>query len=144
MGHQGEVPHEDLLLLDLSGLLVPQADLDLQRRGVGGVPGFALLHVILGGLVHFVVDEGQLQVALVVRDRAHVGKDLPQAGVQKPLVRRLLDLQKVRHGHDFLMPGKVFAKGLSVVLVFGHLLKFTFLPPRPVRRRALFSESARS
>ena len=138
MGHQGEVPHEDLLFLDLPGFLVPQADLDLQGGGVGSVPGLALLHVVLGSLVHLVVDEGQLQVALIVRDRAHIGKDLPQAGVQKPVVRRLLNLQKVRHGHDFLMPGKVLAQGLSVVLVFGHLLKFTFLPLRPVRRRALF------
>ena len=35
-----------------------------------------------------------------------------------------LPIQKVRHGHDFLMPGKVFAKGLSVVLVLG-LPKYT-------------------
>ena len=122
VGHQREVAHEDLLLLDLLGLLVPQADLHLQGRGVSGVPGLALLHVVLGRLVHLVVDEGQLQVALVVGDRAHVVEHLPQAGVQKLLVRLLLDLQKVGHGHDFLVPGEVLTKGLSVVLVFGHLL----------------------
>mgnify|MGYP002550637480 CR=1 FL=1 len=122
VGHQREVAHEDLLLLDLLGLLVPQADLHLQRRGVGGIPGLALLHVVLGRLIHLVVDEGQLQVALIVRDRAHVVEHLPEAGVQKLLVRLLLDLQKVGHGHDFLVPGEVLTKGLSVVLVFGHLL----------------------
>ncbi len=122
MGHQREVAHEDLLLLDLLGLLVPKADLHLQRRGVGSVPGLALLHVVLGRLIHLVVDEGQLQVALIVRDRAHVVEHLPEAGVQKLLVRLLLDLQKVGHGHDFLVPGEVLTKGLSVVLVFGHLL----------------------
>ena len=121
VGHQGEVPHEDLLLLDLLGLLVPQADLDLEGRGVVGVPGLALLHVVLGLFIHLVVDEGQLQVALVVADRAHVGEDLPEAGIQELLIGGLLNLQEVRHGDDFLIPGEVFAKGLSVILVFGHL-----------------------
>ena len=127
MSHQGEVAHEDLLLLDLIGLLVAQTDLHLERSGIRGIPSLALLHIVLGRLVHLIVDERQLQVALVVRDGAHVAEHLPQAGVQKLLVRLLLDLQKVRHGHDFLVPGKVLTKGLSVVLVFGHL-HFTFLP----------------
>ena len=135
VGHQREVAHEDLLLLDLLGLLVPKADLHLQRRGVGGIPGLALLHVVLGRLIHLVVDEGQLQVALIVRDRAHVVEHLPEAGVQKLLVRLLLDLQKVGHGHDFLVPGEVLTKGLSVVLVFGHLLiHLLCAPPCPAGR----------
>ena len=121
VGHQGEIPHENLLLLDLLGLLVPQADLDLQGRGIVGVPGLALLHIVLGLFIHFVVNEGQLQVALVVADRAHVGEDLPQAGVQELLIGGLLDFQEVWHGNDFLIPGKVLAKGLPIILVFGHL-----------------------
>ena len=121
VGHEGEVPHEDLLLLDFLGLLVPQADLDLEGRGIVGVPGLALLHVVLGFFVHLVVDEGQLQVALVVADRAHVGKNLPEPGIQELLIGGLLNLQEVRHGNDFLIPGEVLAKGLSVILVFGHL-----------------------
>ena len=121
VGHQGEVAHEDLLLLDLLSLLVAQANLHLQRRCVGGVTGLALLHIVLGCLVHLVVDEGQFQVALIVGDRGDIREDLTQSGVQEPLVRLLLDLQKVGHGSDFLMPGKVLTKGLSVILVFGHL-----------------------
>ena len=121
VGHQGKVPHKDLLLLNLLGLLVPQADLDLQWGGIGGVPGLALLHVILGLLVHFVVDEGQLQVALIVGNRAHIGENLPEAGVQELLVGGLLNLQKVGHRHDFFVPGEVFAKGFAVILVFCHL-----------------------
>ena len=131
VGHEREIAHEDLLLLDLLGLLVAQADLHLQGGGIRGVPGLALLHVVLGGLVHLVVDEGQLQIALVVGNRRNVGEHLPQAGVQKPLVRRLLDLQKVRHGHGFLVPGKVLTKGLSVKLVFGHLLIHLSAAPPP-------------
>lgn len=49
LGHQGEVAHEDLLLLDLLGLLVAQAHPHLDGRGVRGVPGLALLHAVLGG-----------------------------------------------------------------------------------------------
>ena len=63
VGHNGEVAHEDLLLLDLLGLLVAQAHPHLDGRGVRGVPGLALLHAVLGGLIHGVVDEGELQVA---------------------------------------------------------------------------------
>ena len=121
VGHEGEIPHEDLLLLDLFRLLVPQADLHLQRRGVVGVPGLALFHVVLGFFVHLIVDEGQLQVALIVGNRAHVGKNLPQAGVQKLLIGGFLDLQEVGHGDDFLITGEVLAKGLPIILVFGHL-----------------------
>ena len=122
LGHQGEVPHEDLLLLDDVRLLVAQAHPDLQGRGVVHVPGLALLHIVLGRLVHAVVDEAQLQGVGVVADDAHVGEYRLQAGVQEPLVGILLDLQQVGHGHDLLMPGKVLPQRFAVVLVLGHLV----------------------
>ena len=58
VGHDGEIPHEDLLLLDLSGLLVAQAHLHFDGLGVGGVLGLALLDGVLGGIVHGEADEG--------------------------------------------------------------------------------------
>ena len=121
MGHEGEIAHEDFLFLDLLRLLVPQADLDLQRRGVGSVPGFAFLYVVLRLLVHFVVNERQLQVALVVGNCAHIREDFPQAGLQEFLIGGLLNLQQVRHGNNFFVTGKVLAKGFSIILVFCHL-----------------------
>ena len=121
MGHQGEIAHEDLLLLDLAGLLIVQADADLHGGGICGVPGLALLHVVLGLFVHAVVDEAQLQVAGIVADGGHVGKNLPQAGVQEPLIGFLLDLQQVGHRHDLFVSGKVLAQGLAIILVLGHL-----------------------
>ena len=127
LGHQGEVPHEDLLLLDLLRLPVAQAHADLQRGGVRGVPGLALLHAVLGRLVHAVVDEAQLQGPAVVPDGAHVGEHLPQSGVQEPLVGGLLDLQQVGHGHDLLMPGKVFPQRLAVEFVLSHLDSLIYL-----------------
>ena len=117
IGHDGEISHEDLLLLDLLGLLVAQAHPDLDGRGVGAVPGLALLHVILGLLVHGVVDEGQLQVAGVVSDGGYVPKDLPQSHVQEPLVGLLLDLQQIGHLQDLLIAGKALSQGLSVIYV---------------------------
>ena len=52
LGHQGEVAHEDLLLLDLLGLLVAQTNTDLERSGICGVTRLALFLGILGLLVH--------------------------------------------------------------------------------------------
>ena len=120
LSHDGEIPHEDLLLLDLLRLLVAQAHLHLDGGGVGGVPGLALLHVVLGLLVHGVVDEGQLQVAGVVRNGVHILEHLTQPGVQEPLIGFLLDLQQVGHIQDLLVAGKAFAQGLAVVHVLDH------------------------
>ena len=130
VGHQGEIAHEDLLLLDLLRLLVPQTDRHLQGGGIRGVTGLALFHVILGGFIHPEVDEGQLQVALIVRDRPNVCENLPQTGVQKFPIGGLLDLQQVGHGHDFLVPGKILSEGFAVVLVLSHLhFHLSFAPP---------------
>ena len=121
VGHQGEVAHEDLLLLDLAGLLVVQAHQHLHGGGIRGVARLALLHVVLGLLVHGVVDEAQLQVAGIIRDHVHIGKHFPQAGLQEPLIGILLDLQQIGHCHHFFVPGKVLAYCLAVVLVLGHV-----------------------
>ena len=121
MGHQGEIAHEDLLLLDLAGLLVVQPHVHLHGGGIGGVSRLALLHVILGLLVHAEVDEAQLQIACIVADGGHVREHLVQAGLQKPPVALLLDLQQVGHRHDLFVSGKILAQGFAVVLVLGHL-----------------------
>ena len=133
LGHQREIAHEDLLLLDLLSLLVAQAHADLQGRGIVHVPGLALLHVVLGGLVHAVVDEAQLQGAGVVADDAHVGEHLPQPRIQEPLVGGLLNLQQVGHGHDLLMPGKILSQRFAVILVFRHLVTLICLSALPRR-----------
>ena len=120
LGHEREIAHEDLLLLDLLRLVVVQPHVDLERSGIGGVARLALLHVVLGGLIHLVADEAQLKIARVVGDRGDVGEHLLQSLVEEPPVGLLLELQKIRHLHDLLMSSEVFAKGLAVHLVFGH------------------------
>ena len=118
--HEREVAHEDLLLLDLLCLLVAQSHAHLERGGIRSVAGLALLLGILGLLVHRVVDEAQLQVAGIVGDGIHVPEDLPEAGLQEPLVGALLDLQEVRHVHNLLGAGKTLSQGLAVHDIFWH------------------------
>ena len=84
--------------------------------------------------VHLVVDEAQLQVARVVRDRGDVGKDFAQTRIEEPLVGLLLKRQQVRHLHDLLVSGEILAKGFAIHLVFGHfaLHAFLFFKPCPL------------
>ena len=121
VGHQGEVPHEYLLLLDFARLLIVQAHTHLHGSRIGGIPGLALLHIVLGLLIHAEVDEAQLQVAGIVADGGHIRKYLPQTGIQEPLIALLLDLQQVGHRHDLFVPGKILTQGFAVILILGHL-----------------------
>ena len=60
VGHQREIAHEDLLILDLAGLLVEQTDAHLDGLCVGRVAFLAFLDRVLGLFVEGVVKEGQL------------------------------------------------------------------------------------
>ena len=119
-GHEREVAHEYLLLLDLLGLAVAQADADLERRGVGGVARLALLNGVLRFVVHGVIDEAELQVAGIVRHRGHVAEDFPQPGLEEPLVRLFLDLQQVGHVLDLHAPGEALSDCFPVADISWH------------------------
>ena len=128
VGHEREIAHEDLLILDLAGLLVEQAHADLDRLRIGGVALFALFNGVLGLLIEGVVQEGQLEVAGVVADGGHIAEDLMQALPQEPVVGVLLDLQQVGHLQDLLILGIALANGLAIVHVLDlHLLDHAFL-----------------
>ncbi len=120
LGHERELAHEDLLLLDLPGLLVVEAHPDLDGLGIGGVPLPALVHGVLGLLVHGEVQEAQLQVPGVVHDRTHVPEHLLKACLQEVLVGVLLDAQHIGHLQDLVMLLVGLAEGLAVVHVFYH------------------------
>ena len=60
VGHEREIAHEDLLILDLAGLLVEQTDAHLDGLCVGSVTLLAFLDRILGLFVERIVKEGQL------------------------------------------------------------------------------------
>jgi hypothetical protein len=94
LGHHGEVPHEDLLLLDLAGRLVDEHRLDEQRSGEGGVLVLALL---LGELLILegVLPEMQLELFGEVLDRRDLLEDLLQTLCQEPVEGLPLDADEV-------------------------------------------------
>ena len=120
VGHERKVAHENLLLLDLLGFPVAEADLHLERSGVCGVPCLALLLIVFRLLVHGVVDKAKLQIPGVVSDGVHVFKDLSQARLQKPLVGTLLDLQQIGHLPDLLGARKTLSQGFAIEDIFWH------------------------
>ena len=120
VGHEREIAHEDLLLLDLAGLLVAQAHLDLDRAGVGGVALLALLDRVLGLVVHRVVEERKLQIAGVVGDGVRVAEHLVQAFLKEPVVGVLLDLEQVGHLENLVVLGKALAEGLAEIRVLNQ------------------------
>ena len=120
VGHHGEIAHEDLLLLDFVGLRVAQTDPHLDGLGVGSVPLLALLNGVLGLILHGVVQEGQLQLAGEVGNGAYVLEDLPQAGIQEPLIGVLLDFQHVGDLQDLFILRVRFTHGLAEHYVLDH------------------------
>ncbi len=68
IGHQGKVSHEDILFLDLAGLLVEQAGAHTQGSRIGHIPGFALLNRVLGRVVEMIVNKVEYKVTGVIGD----------------------------------------------------------------------------
>ena len=118
--HNREISHKDFLFLDFFRLLVAQPDPNLQGACIGGIAGLAFLFGILRLVIHGIINETQFQVAGVVRHRVHILENLLQAGIQKPLIRALLNLQKVRHVHDLRCAGKTLAKRFPVENISWH------------------------
>ena len=50
VGHEREIAHEDLLLLDLAGLLIEQTGSDVQGRCIRSVPFLTFFNGVLGVL----------------------------------------------------------------------------------------------
>ena len=103
LGHQREIAHEDLLLLDLARLFVQQTDPDLDGLGIRRVALFALFDGVLCLVLHGVVQEGELQIAGVVGDRRYILEYLLQAFFQEPVVGVALDLQQIGHVDNLLV-----------------------------------------
>ncbi len=104
-GHDGEVPHEDLLLLDLAGGLVDELGLDEERGGVGDV----LVPALLLGVLHvleLVGLEGQLELLGEVLDRRDLLEDLLEAFIQEPVEGLPLDTDEIRKRQDLLDLGE--------------------------------------
>ena len=80
LGHQGEVTHEQGLLLDLAGSEVHEFSLNVQRSRVGCVTVLALLNRVLG-VSKLRLREGELHSLLEVTNRGDFFKNLSQTGL---------------------------------------------------------------
>ncbi len=117
--HERDVAHIDVLLLDVLdrpgarfflGLKDDQAQLDLQRRGIGHVALDAFLNVVLR-VLELVGDVFQDGALVEVLDREHrledrldalvVAQARARLALQELLIRSALNLDQVRHLHGF-------------------------------------------
>ena len=98
-GHQGEVAHEDVGLLHLTGLGVDEADVNEEGGLVRDVALLALLDGVLG-VAELVSAELHPQGMGVVLDRGHVLEGLRQALVHEALERVGLDGNQIGDVHD--------------------------------------------
>ena len=114
VGHQGEVTHEDELLLDLARLLVDEADLDQHWRLVGDVLGLALGDGV-GRIAELMLAEGDLHGSGVVLDRGRLGEGLVETLGHEALEGLLLHLDEAGGFHC----GRDLAKADALVLLCG-------------------------
>ncbi len=103
LGHQREVAHEDLLILDLAGLLDAEADADAERGGIGHV-ALAALELVVAGLAKLVILEVKLHaLAGEILDWGDFIKQRAETGIQKLLKRLGLNINQFghrQHGRD--------------------------------------------
>src|SRR6516165_227152 len=137
IGHERDVAHVDILLLDvldrlgagfLIGIEYDEAQRDLERRGIGHAALPALIDVVFRRL-EFVFDEFEHRSVGEVGNREHRLKDGLQAFIgpaavrlpyqQKLVVGCLLNLNEVRHLRDFLD----FSEKLSYALPTSERLR---------------------
>jgi hypothetical protein len=96
-GHDGQVAHEELLLLDLAGFFDAQLDAHAQRRREGRVT-VATLGLVVLGLAEPVLAEAELHVlAGEVLDGRDLIEQLAQPKLQELVVRLARHLDEVRH-----------------------------------------------
>ncbi len=126
--HQGQVTHEDLLLLDLSVIfLVIQADSDSERSCIGAVSLFALFDRIFRVLFFKgITCKSQAEMPAEILDRRNVIQYFLKALVTKPLIGVLLNLDQIRHRQNFLLAliahTDVFTTACRMYPVFFHLI----------------------
>ena len=127
-GHEREIAHEDLALLDFAGLLVPELGGDAQGRSVGDLVFLCLRDgLVLEMLViEAVAGEGQYEIAVVIGSR-EILENFPETGFPEFRVGVLLDLDQVRHFLDFLDLAEAHSDVLAELL--GSYIYHRRIPP---------------
>ena len=95
LGHHGELPHEDLLLLDLARLPRDEHRLDEETPRVRDVLVPALLDRV-GRFLEAMLAEVELELLGVILDRRDLVEDLAQSRFDEPVEGRPLDGHEVR------------------------------------------------
>ena len=111
--HDRELAHLDDRLLDESGLLVGETRGQVDAGRIGGPVRLALLDGVFGFFIHGIVDELEDEITGVVGNFPDVSEDFLQTDIQEPLIRILLDLDEVRHLHDFIDLSEIHTSGCS-------------------------------
>ena len=118
-GHQGEVTHKDVCLLDLACLLVGQANVYLKRSRVVNVSLFALLNGVLGMLlVQGVGNELDNEIAVGIGNGRCISQNLHQAFLFEPLIGLGLNFYQIRQGVIKPRCGEAFSCVLTKFLIF--------------------------
>ena len=118
-GHQGEITHKDVRLLDLARLLVCQTNVDLQGCGVVDVSLLALLDGILRVfIIQGIGNKLDHQIARIVGNGRSITKHLHESLFLEPFVGFRLDLYQI--GQRIVEPrsGKAFSCVLTKLLIF--------------------------
>ena len=114
IGHQGQIAHEDLMLLHIILIFIVKSDFDFHRSGIGCIPFLAfrdgIFHIIP---VQMKVDKIQAEMSCEILDRENIVEHFAQAFAQKPFIGILLDLYEVRHLKNFLLFGEAHADAFA-------------------------------
>ena len=99
--HEREIAHEHFLFLDLARLAVHEAHIHAQWRGIGHIALLALVEIILRfaerkGL------KGKDEISREILNRRDIAENLCEPHLKKPLIAPALDVEEMRHLHDFL------------------------------------------
>ena len=119
-GHEREIAHEDLGLLDLTGQLVGEADFHLEGSGIVYVALFAFLNGILGLGIERIRHKIDEKVSGIIRDGGYIPQHFHQTFLEEPLIGVLLNFDQIGHLKDFVDFGKAHSDVLADFLGLYH------------------------
>ena len=128
LGHEREIAHEHLGLLDLVGIAVRQPHGHLQRRRVGGVALLALVDGVLRLVVQRIIRELKDQTFTVVGYGGNVRQHLAEPFLQKAPVRILLHLNQIGYCQRLFNAGKTHSRALTHLHRMNHTFNHPCLP----------------
>ena len=119
--HDREIADISVLFFTLACLCVTQTQLDLQRSCIVAVLLMTVVQLTYGMCgIKFFSEEIDLPNTLGIRYRRYFLKDLLDTFIKEPVIRILLDLDKVGDFNDFVDTGIGLALGLALFDGMNH------------------------